>query len=58
MAAFSRLPVTHRANVFNTYCMSLYGCQQWNLSHNNITQLETSWNIAVRRIYNVDYQTH
>ena len=31
-AALSRLPVTHRANVFNTYCMSLYGCQQWNLS--------------------------
>ena len=49
MAALSRLPVTHRVNIFNTYCMLLYGCQQWTLSHNNITQLETSWNIAVRR---------
>ena len=58
MAASSRLPVTHRADVFNTHCMSLYGCQQWNLSHNNSAQLETSWNIAVRHIYNVDYQTH
>ena len=58
MAALSRLPVTHRANVFSTYCMSLYGCQQWNLPHNNSTQLETSWNIAVRRMYNVGYQTH
>ena len=42
VAALSRLPVTHRANVFNTYCMPLYGCQQWNLSHNNIIQLEIS----------------
>ena len=54
MVAISRLPVTHRANIFNTYCMSLCSCQQWNLSHNNITQLETSWNIVVRRMYNVD----
>ena len=58
MAALSRQPVTRRANVFNNYCMPLYGCQQWNLSHNNITQLGTSWNIAVRCMYNVDHQTH
>ena len=58
MAALSRLRMTHRANVFNTYCISLYSCQQWNLSHNNITQLETSWNIAVRRMYNFNHQTH
>ena len=38
--------------------MSLYVWQQWNLSHNNITQLKTLWNIAVRRMYNVDYQAH
>ena len=28
------------------------------ICHNNSAQLETSWNIAVRRRYNVDYQIH
>ena len=46
------------ANLFTSYCMSWYGCQIWHLSSKEIDRVATSWNIAVKKVWRLLYNTH
>ena len=45
--------------LFNTYCMSLYGCQLWNYANDRVLEkFCIAWRKCVRRIIHVPYMTH
>ena len=46
------------SRLFQTYCCSFYGSQAWNLSSSSFEFICTAWNKAVRRIFDLPYNTH
>ena len=47
-----------KINVFNAQCLSLYGCELWNLEDKNIKTLETTWRKCCRLVLNLPCRTH
>jgi len=41
-----------------TYCSTFYGAQAWNLADRAISKIYTTWNKAIRRVWNLPYRTH
>ena len=41
-----------------SYCCSFYGCQLWDLFSNYIEDIYVAWQKAIRRIFNLPYNTH
>ena len=35
---------------FNSHCMSLYGCQLWNLDDPRVEELSVAWRVCCRRL--------
>ena len=46
------------SKLFYSYCCSFYVCQLWDLSSNYIEVIYVAWQKAVRRIFNLPYNTH
>ena len=46
------------SKLFYSYCCSFYGCQLWDLSSNYIEDIYVTWQKAIRRIFNLPYNTH
>ena len=46
------------ARLFQTYCCSFYSSEIWNLSNSSFDDICTAWNLAVRRNFNLPYNTH
>ena len=44
--------------LFQAYCTSLYGCELWNLSSNDLVDLCTAWRKGIRRVWGVPPDTH
>ena len=44
--------------LFETNCCALYGCQTWQLDDPTINRLFTSWNIAIRKIFDLPARAH
>ena len=44
--------------LFKSYCYSFYGSQTWNLYNNSLGSLYTAFNIGLRRIWKLPYNTH
>ena len=55
---FSKTDNDAKYYLFKAYCMSLYGCQLWNFESRDVNYFYTGWRKAIRRIYNVPYNTH
>lgn len=47
-----------RYRLFNTFCMSLYGCQLWDFSSKYIKLFYVAWRKSIRRLLDVPYRTH
>jgi hypothetical protein len=47
-----------RYKLFKTFCMSLYGCQLWDLESKDINIFYTAWRKCIRRIYDIPTRTH
>ena len=43
-------------SLFPNYCMSLYGCQLWNMSV--LASVFVTWRMCVRNIFSIPYNTH
>ena len=41
-----------------TFCMHMYGCELWNVSHGYIEKFKIAWRKVKRRIWNIPYNTH
>jgi hypothetical protein len=45
-------------SLFKTHCLSLYGCQLWDLSSSVMEKFAIAWRKCVRRLYNIPLQSH
>ena len=52
---FNKLTPAIKANIFNTKCAHLYGCEQWQLHDPAIYRFITGWNRCSRRVLNIPY---
>ena len=55
---FSSLPYAARIVIFNSQCLSLYGCPLWNLQDTKIEDLCKTWRVCCRRILGIPNRTH
>ena len=44
--------------LFQSYCISLYGCVLWDMSSKYITKFLVTWRKFIRRLLKLPYQTH
>ena len=58
IARFGHLPCVLKCKLFNNYCMSLYGCQLWKLSHKDLLSFDIVWRKSLRRLWHLPYRTH
>ena len=47
-----------KTRLFQSYCLSLYGCTLWNRSCPGIHSLEVAFNNILRRIWHLPYNSH
>ena len=52
-ARFGHLPVIIKPKLFQSFCLSFYGSQLWDLSHNALQYLDTAWHKATSRVCNL-----
>ena len=55
---FGKLNASVKYRLFQSYCMSLYGCQLWLLSNDQINDLCVSWRKGLRRVWGLPYKSH
>ena len=58
MSEFKTCRVLVKNKLFNQYCCFYYGSQLWPLYNNSFNDVCTKWRKAVRRIWNLPYNTH
>ena len=58
LARFGHLPIMLKCKLFVNFCYSFYGCQLWDLGHNELKHFETVWRKVVRRLWGLPPCTH
>ena len=54
---FNYLDTESKVQLFNSHCMSLYGCELWSLHDPYIKTLEITWNKCIRNLLNLPSRT-
>jgi len=49
---------TSRCKVLSKYCISYYGCELWDLYSEEFNKIITSWNISIRKAWDLPRSTH
>ena len=57
-AHFGHLPVIIRRKLFQSFYLSFYGSQIWDLNHKELQYLDAAWRKAIRHVCNLPYITH
>ena len=52
------LDSSSKCHLFNSHCLSLYGCELFNLENKLINTLYTTWRKCCRRVLMLPYRTH
>ncbi len=55
---FSKLKSCIIYRLFQSYCMSMYGCELWVLSNKHISELCVAWRKSLRRVWRLPNTTH
>ena len=55
---FNNLNSSIKYKLFQSYCMSVYGCELWSLSNDKINDLCIAWRKSLRRVWGLPYNTH
>ena len=55
---YKALPSIAQSQLMNSYCTHLYGCEAWNLQDTHVNSMYTTWNIAVRKIWDLPPMSH
>ena len=55
---FGKLSSEVKQHLFNSYCMSLFGCELWRLDHDSIDTLSVAWRRAIRRVWSLPPTAH
>ncbi|CAL4117868.1 unnamed protein product [Meganyctiphanes norvegica] len=56
-AQFKPVSWKSKTTIFNSQCLSLYGCQLWRLDDPKVDQLCTTWKVCCRRLLNLSLRT-
>ena len=54
---FYQLDSQCKKELFNSHCLSLYGCELWDLQSKFISQLEIAWRKCIRCLLDLPYRT-
>ena len=57
-AKFKFIPTDARYLLFKSFCMSLYGCQLWDLESRFIELFYVAWRKCIRRVLSIHSMTH
>ena len=58
IANFSECSVDVKYILLKRFCMSLYGCVLWDFSCKSVNQFFTAWRTAIRRLLDLNRQSH
>lgn len=58
LSKFHFCKIETKIRLFNTYCMSLYGCVIWDFDDRSIETFYVAWRKAVRRVLGLHPMTH
>ena len=58
LANFRNTKCSTLNELVETYCSAFYGAQAWNLADTATNSIYTTWNKAIRRVWNLPYRTH
>ena len=58
LSSFHNVSTNCLYKIFISICMSLYGCQLWDVSHRYTNNFFVSWRKAIRRMFKLPYRTH
>ena len=58
MANYGRLQTSVLINLFKSYCCSFYGSHLWKFNFTGFDKCCKSWNIAVRKLLHIPFNTH
>ena len=58
LSSFHNVSTNCLYKIFISICMSLYGCQLWDVSHKFTNNFFVSWRKAIRRMFKLPYRTH
>jgi hypothetical protein len=47
-----------KIKLFKSFCSSLYGCELWSLSSDNVDSFCSAWRTALRRLLSVPFNAH
>jgi len=50
--------VNQSINIANEVLTSYYGCELWSLSNSNVKEFCVAWQISLRRVWGLPFQTH
>ena len=57
IAQFKPISWKSKVTLFNSQCLSLYGCQLWRLDDPKVKELCTTWKVCSRRLLNLSQRT-
>ena len=55
---FKHLSTESKIKLYNSCCLSLYGCEIWNLFGNDLKKAEILWRVWARRICGINERSH
>ena len=55
---FSKLSYLTKVELFNSHCMSLFGCCLWKIESKNFQRIQIEWRKCIRLLLNLPYNTH
>ena len=58
IANYGRLQTSVLINLFKSYCCSFYGSHLWKFNSTGFDKCCKSWNIAVRKLLHIPFNTH
>ena len=57
-ATFAKADDNVKRMIFNSQCSHLYGIETWNMADNDVEKFRKTWNLGVRKVFELPYQTH
>jgi hypothetical protein len=58
LSKYSKMYSAVKCRMIEAYCCHFYGSETWDFSHCNFNRILTSWNIAIRKAWNLPYMAH
>ena len=58
LSKYSKMDSSVKCKMIESYCCHFYGSETWEHSNCNFSRILTSWNISIRKAWNLPYTAH